>query len=71
MTRFRRSRCPEAQRNNTKQLRAELMDFRAEWRREATEIRDKISSAMLWAILLYLTLTGVLLGVMAHGFKWL
>jgi len=34
-------------------------------------LRDSISSAKVWALLLYVAQGATLLGVMAHGFGWL
>ena len=34
-------------------------------------LKDSPSSAKIWALGLYIALTGSLLFVMAHGFKWL
>jgi peptidoglycan hydrolase CwlO-like protein len=34
-------------------------------------LKDSLSSAKIWALGLYIALTGSLLFVMAHGFKWL
>jgi hypothetical protein len=52
-------------------VRGEVASVRSELKEESKQIRDKISSAMLWAILLYVTLSAGLLGVMARGFHWL
>jgi hypothetical protein len=34
-------------------------------------LKDSLASAKIWALGLYIALTGSLLFVMAHGFKWL
>ena len=34
-------------------------------------LNDSISSAKVWALLLYIGLAGGLLYILAHGFKWL
>jgi hypothetical protein len=35
------------------------------------DVKESISSAKIWALLLYIALAAVLLGVMARGFKWI
>ena len=42
-----------------------------ELRKKTDEIKDAISSAKVWALLLYVGLAAALLGAMAKGFKWL
>lgn len=35
------------------------------------ELSQRLTRAMVWALVLYVTLAGTLLGVLAHGFGWL
>jgi len=49
------------------EIKKDIRDIRD----KADEIKDSISSAKIWALLLYIALAGSLLFVMAKGFKWL
>jgi uncharacterized protein YlxW (UPF0749 family) len=40
-------------------------------RDKVDDIKDSISSAKIWALLLYIALAGALLLAMARGFKWI
>lgn len=42
-----------------------------ELRKTTGEIKDSISSAKVWALLLYIALAAGILGTMAKGFGWL
>src|SRR5689334_518564 len=52
-------------------LRTEIRDLRQRVDEQIAKLKDSLSSAKLWAIGLYVTQSGTMLLVMAHGFKWL
>lgn len=49
------------------EMRKDVRDIRT----KVEDVKDSISSAKIWALLLYIALAGSLLFVMAKGFKWL
>lgn len=49
----------------------DIKDDVRELRKVAGEIKDSISSAKVWALLLYIGLGASMLYTMAKGFKWL
>jgi len=51
--------------------RKALEQHRAETQQQFREINQRLSKAMIWAVLLYAGLAGGLLYVLARGFKWL
>jgi prefoldin subunit 5 len=54
-------------------IKSDISDIKTdvrEVRKTTQDIKDSISSAKVWALLLYIGLGGSLLFVMAKGFKW-
>jgi hypothetical protein len=52
-------------------FRKEITEFRKETTDKFSEIKDSLASAKLWAFGLYVGLAGMLLYVLARGFKWI
>ena len=52
-------------------VRTEMIDFRKSLQAQIDKLAEKLDTAKGWAVGLYLTGMGLLLGVMAHGFKWI
>ena len=52
-------------------VRTEMADFRKSLQAQIDKLAEKLDTAKGWAVGLYLTGMGLLLGVMAHGFKWI
>ncbi len=48
-------------------IRSDVADLKHDLR----DVRSHLSSAMVWALLLYIGLAGGLLYTLARGFKWL
>jgi chromosome segregation ATPase len=68
-------------RSDVRHIQSDLTDIKAELRatnqrfekfdQKFDDLKDSLASAKMWALGLYIALTGSLLFVMAHGFKWL
>ncbi|MEP7242808.1 MAG: hypothetical protein ABI885_03890 [Gammaproteobacteria bacterium] len=52
-------------------VRQELREFKDLCVARFMSIEEKFASLKVWALLLYVTLAGVLLGVLARGFHWI
>ena len=52
-------------------LRSELYAVRDRLEDKLDALWHRLSSAMIWALILYVAMAGTLLGVLAHGFHWL
>ena len=55
-------------------IKTDIADIKTDGRTLVTKvdsIKDSISSAKVWALLLYIGLGAAILGVMARGFHWL
>lgn len=55
-------------------IRSDISDIKTdvrELRNKIDDIKDSISTAKVWALILYIGLGGSMLFVMAKGFKWL
>ena len=55
-------------------IQSDISDIKVDARKtldKIDEIKDSISSAKIWALLLYIGLAALLLGTMARGFKWI
>ena len=53
------------------ELRKETADLRKDMVNEFKSVRASLAKAQIWALMLYILLAAGLLGVMAHGFKWI
>ena len=61
-------------RADVRHVQSDTTDIKAELRatnQRIDSLRESLASAKIWALGLYIALTGPLLYVMAHGFKWL
>ena len=61
-------------RADVRHVQSDTTDIKAELRatnQRIDSLRESLASAKIWALGLYIALTGSLLYVMAHGFKWL
>jgi hypothetical protein len=68
-------------RSDVRHIQSDVTDIKAELRatnqrfekfdQKFDVLKDSLASAKMWALGLYIALTGSLLFVMAHGFKWL
>jgi uncharacterized protein YlxW (UPF0749 family) len=61
-------------RADVRHVQSDTTDIKAELRatnQHLDSLRKSLASAKIWALGLYIALTGSLLYVMAHGFKWL
>jgi hypothetical protein len=61
-------------RADVRHVQSDTTDIKAELRatnQRLDSLRESLASAKIWALGLYIALTGSLLYVMAHGFKWL
>jgi hypothetical protein len=54
-----------------KELRQELREEMKELRQDIRALDQRLSKAMVWAVLLYAGLAGSLFYVLARGFKWI
>jgi predicted nucleic acid-binding Zn-ribbon protein len=52
-------------------IRKEMAEFRDSLQAQINKLTEKLDKAIAWALGLYLTGMGLLLTVMAHGFKWI
>jgi hypothetical protein len=61
-------------RADVRHVQSDTTDIKAELRatnQRIDSLRESLASAKIWALGLYIALTGSLVYVMAHGFKWL
>ena len=52
-------------------LRDKMDDGFARMNARMDSLKDEISSAKTWGVMLYVTLAGMMLSVMARGFGWI
>jgi hypothetical protein len=61
-------------RADVRHIQSDITDIKAEVRatnQRIDELKDSLASAKVWALGLYMALSGSLLYVLARGFKWL
>jgi hypothetical protein len=56
---------------DVRDLRAKLDALRDAFNAKIGSLRDSLTKAMIWALVLYIALAATLLGVLARGFHWL